>query len=78
MDINSPTLNDLFAQLGLPDDNANIAAFIAAHKPLPHELTLIQAPWWTPSQAEFLKEAIADDAQWAIIVDEFDDLLRQQ
>ena len=27
---------------------------------------------------EGLKEAIADDAQWAIIVDEFDDLLRQQ
>jgi len=71
-----PTLNDLFAQLGLPDDDANIIAFIATHKPLTSNIELSQAPWWTQAQADFLRSALDDDAEWAIIVDELSDLLR--
>jgi hypothetical protein len=69
-------LPDLFAQLGLPNDELNIKNFIQTHRPLAHNLTLAEAPWWTPSQASFIQEAIADDANWAIAVDELDSLLR--
>lgn len=72
----APTIYDLFAQLGLPNDDESIDAFIATHKPLPATLLLAQAPWWTPAQATFLREAIEEDGEWAIIVDELDDLLR--
>lgn len=72
----APTINDLFVQLGLASDDESIDAFTAAHKPLPAILLLAQAPWWTPAQATFLREAIEEDAEWAIIVDELDDLLR--
>ena len=62
-------LRDLFRQLGLPDDPASIEAFIIAHRPLPPGVALTDAPFWTPSQAQFLREEIADDADWAEIVD---------
>ena len=62
-------LHDLFGQLGLADDPASIEAFIAAHRPLPVGVSLADAPFWTSSQARFLREEIADDADWAEIVD---------
>jgi Protein of unknown function (DUF2789) len=68
-------LRDLFGQLGLPDDAASIEAFIAAHRPLPAGVALADAAFWTPSQAEFLREEIADDADWAEIVDTLGNLL---
>ena len=77
MDIhNYHNLSNLFAQLGLPNDGASIKDFIETHRPLPHNIELAQAPWWSPSQANFLKEAIEDDADWASKVDELDTLLR--
>ena len=60
---------DLFGQLGLPDDSTSIEAFIAAHRPLPPGVALADAPFWSPSQAQFLREEIADDADWAEIID---------
>ncbi len=65
-------MSDLFAQLGLPSDAASIQAFIdthraqAAHRPLP------DAPFWTPSQAAFLRDGLQDDANWAGVIDELD------
>ncbi len=70
------SLESLFVQLGLDNSDNAIAAFIAAHKPLPHKILLHEAGFWNASQAEFLKQAIADDADWAIIVDRLDALLR--
>lgn len=69
-------LNNLFAQLGLPNDDASIKEFIASHRITAHDMDLHQAPWWTPGQAEFLKTAIDEDADWAMIVDELSELLR--
>jgi len=63
-------LGVLFAQLGQASDDAAIAAFIARHRPLPGEVMLHEAPFWTASQAAFLREAIGDDAEWAAIADE--------
>ena len=67
-------LSELFAQLGLPNQAAEITAFIEAHQGLTGALT--EAPFWTPVQAAFLAEALADDADWAEAVDHLDALLR--
>ena len=62
-------LPDLFRQLGLPDDPAAIDGFIAAHRPLPSGMALCEAPFWTPAQAQFLREQIRQDADWSELVD---------
>ena len=71
-------LKNLFEQLGLPSDDESISQFIASHRPLAHEIELAQAPWWTAGQAAFLHEAIEEDADWAMVVDELDSRLREQ
>lgn len=61
--------SELFAQLGLADDNEGIQRFIAAHSPLPDGLRLEDAPFWSPAQAQLLREERQDDADWAMVVD---------
>jgi len=68
-------LGDLFRQLGLPDDPASIEDFIATHRPLPAGVALADALFWAPSQAQFLREEISDDADWAELVDTLGSLL---
>ena len=67
---------DLFRQLGLPSDGAAIEAFIVGHRPLPNGVALADAPWWTVGQAQLLREKIADDADWAEVVDSLSARLR--
>ena len=50
------TLNNLFAQLGLPADEAGLENFIATHRPLANDIPLYRAPFWSPTQRAFLKE----------------------
>lgn len=69
------TLGDLFKQLGLPGDATAIDRFIATHRPLAKGLPLADAPCWTPAQAQFLREELADDADWAEVVDSLSALL---
>ena len=69
MDPHFHRLSDLFRQLGLPNDPAAIDAFIAANRPLGPGVNLADAPFWLPSQAQFLREALAVDADWAEVVD---------
>jgi len=68
-------LCDLFQQLGLPDNVASIERFIRAHRPLSNAIPVAEAPFWTPSQAQFLREEIAKDGDWAELVDTFGALL---
>jgi len=75
MDTAPKTLNALFAQLGLPDDDAGMQRFIAQHRLSP-EIQLPDAQFWTPSQATFLREALEDDSDWAEISDQLNTLLR--
>jgi hypothetical protein len=63
-----PEFSDLFAQLGLPSDEASIQRFIRSH-PLPDDVLLDQARCWTPAQARLLRESLAQDADWAPMVD---------
>lgn len=64
------TINNLFAQLGLASDDAAIDNFINTHKHLDSSLSLSEAPFWTPSQAAFLREEILKDADWAEVIDQ--------
>ena len=75
MELTTPTLATLFEQLGLDSDEASIDAFVAAHSPLPDDVKLSDAEFWTPAQARFLKEELREDAEWAPVVDELNVLL---
>jgi len=63
-------MNQLFAQLGLPADDASIDAFIVAHGPLAEDVELAKGSFWTPAQAAFLQVEILEDADWAEVVDQ--------
>jgi hypothetical protein len=69
--------SELFAQLGLPSDEASIRAFIGTHAPLPEAVELAEAPFWTPAQAALLRDELLDDADWAEVVDQLNLALRQ-
>ncbi len=68
--------HDLFAQLGLPNDAQAITQFLAQHTPLPDGIPLADAPFWTPAQASFLREALEQDSDWAELVDQLNEALR--
>ena len=70
------TLQDLFLQLGLPGGRGDIDQFVAAHRPLASSIELADASFWTAGQAQFLREEISDDADWAELVDQLDVMLR--
>lgn len=69
MELSVHPFSQLFAQLGLPDDNDGIQRFIAAHSPLPDDMRLEDAPFWSPAQAQLLREERQEDADWAMVVD---------
>lgn len=69
-------LPELFRQLGLPDDTAAIEHFLAEHRPLPAEVAVADAAFWSPSQAQLLREKLCDDADWAELVDQLSQRLR--
>ena len=69
--------NALFAQLGLPNSESDINQFITEHSPLPKEIALDEAVFWTPSQAEFIRQSWQEDSEWAEAVDTLNTQLRQ-
>ena len=71
------TLPSLFKQLGLPDDAVSIDKFIATHSPLKPELHLADAFFWSEGQRQLLRDEILEDADWAVVVDQLDVLLRK-
>lgn len=62
-------MSSLFAQLGEASDEGAITRFIETHGPMAGGVQLHEAAFLTPAQANFLREAILDDAEWAEIVD---------
>ncbi len=71
-------LSTLFAQLGQPNDEVAIAQFIKTHSPLPAAVRLHEASFWSPAQAQFLKDALMDDADWADVADELNTRLHAE
>ncbi|MET1025001.1 MAG: DUF2789 domain-containing protein [Pseudoxanthomonas sp.] len=70
MDQTVHPFSELFAQLGLASDEASIRAFIAEHAPLPDNMRLEEAPFWSDAQSQLLREERVDDADWAPVVDQ--------
>jgi len=68
--------SDLFAQLGLPSDPKSIAHFLDAQRPLPDAIDLSDASFWNAGQSAFLKEALAQNSDWAELVDQLSLALR--
>lgn len=62
-------MSSLFSQLGCANDVASIRAFIEANTPLDSAVQLHEAAFWSASQSAFLREALLEDADWAIVVD---------
>ncbi len=77
MDTDFHRMPELFAQLGLPDNDASIRSFIAAHAPLAGEVRIADAPFWTDAQARLLRESLCADADWSQVVDRLDVALRR-
>lgn len=71
------SFHELFEQLGLPNRPVEIRAFLQAHAPLSREVPLPDAPFWTPAQAAFLREALLEDSDWAEVVDALNAALRK-
>ncbi len=40
-------------------------------------LTLLDAPYWSEAQRQFLSEKIASDGEWAIVVDQLNESLHE-
>lgn len=76
MDTPSHPFHALFAQLGLPSDEPDIAHFLAMNAPLAGNVLLPDAPFWTPAQATFLREALLQDSDWAEVADQLSQSLR--
>jgi len=76
MDTSSHPFHALFEQLGLASDADGIARFISTHAPLPGAVALPDAPFWSPAQAGFLREALLQDSDWAELTDQLSQALR--
>jgi hypothetical protein len=74
MDTSEHSLSSLFKQLGLPTGKADIETFLREHR-LAEGQALPKAPFWNKAQAQFLSEALANDSDWAEVVDELAVLL---
>lgn len=61
---------DLFAQLGLPNDVMAISHFLTVHASMADGFRLPDAPYWTVSQAAFLRESLLQDSDWTGVVDQ--------
>jgi AraC-like DNA-binding protein len=71
------SLSTLFAQLGLADSDSAIEQFIRQHGSLPSRYRLWEAPCWNTGQAALLREELANDADWAEVIDQLNILLRK-
>jgi hypothetical protein len=59
----------LFIQLGLESTPLAMDQFVALHRYQARDLMLWEAPFWSPSQAQFLRDGLHRDADWALVVD---------
>ncbi|MDP1540021.1 MAG: DUF2789 domain-containing protein [Moraxellaceae bacterium] len=76
MDTNLHTFSELFDQLGLPSDADSIERFIEKHRPLPDDIFLVNASFWSTGQRDFLREVMVQDSDWVGLVDQLNAQLR--
>lgn len=69
---------ELFAQLGLPCSPAEINAFIHEHRPIAGDMLLVDAPFWTAAQVQFIQEKKASDSpEWISVIEQLNSALRE-
>ena len=76
MEASFHSLENLFMQLGLDNDEAAIQHFIQVNK-LAASQKLEEAAFWSSSQADFIREALSEDSDWAEVVDQLNALLHE-
>jgi len=69
MDSPFHSFENLFLQLGLGTSPEAIEGFIREHK-LPSDTPLAEAPFWSDTQAAFIRESLSEDSDWAEVVDQ--------
>lgn len=76
--MNKPShhFSELFAQLGLANDDRSIAQFLSNYTGRSQGVRLPDAPFWTRSQAAFLRESLSQDSDWTGLVDQLSKALR--
>jgi len=77
MDTSHHDLNSLLSQLGLAGDAAGLNAFLTTHR-LEGGMKLVDAPFWSKAQAQFLREALENDSDWVAAADGLAMLLSQK
>lgn len=68
---NPVTMETLFHQLGLPNDQSSIDQFINDHhlKRFEH---IEEAAFWNKHQESFIRDALTTDSEWASLLDNLD------
>ncbi len=72
---NHCSMKTLFEQMGMDSSIVGMNKFLREHRLFEHQV-IAQADFWTPSQAAFIVEAIAQDSDWSELVDQLDAALR--
>jgi hypothetical protein len=72
------SVNELFAQLGLPTDIDSINRFLHEKTPLQPGILLEKAHFWTAEQCIFLEEEWLKDADWVSSIDLLNILLSKK
>lgn len=70
-------MSDLFDQLGLPSGSTAMRRFIDSHRPLPKEVALSDADFWSDSQSAFLRQMLKEDSDWAVPIDQLSAALHE-
>jgi hypothetical protein len=68
--------SELFAQLGLPSEPGDILHFLTVHHAMADGVRLPDAPYWTLSQASFLRESLSHDSDCSDVVDQLSNALQ--
>jgi hypothetical protein len=69
MDNTHHQFHDLFEQLGLPSDELSIRRFCSEHR-LGDNEKLSEAPFLSNMQRQFIKDALIEDADWVVMIDQ--------
>ncbi|MCQ8896762.1 DUF2789 domain-containing protein [Limnobacter humi] len=77
MDSHHHSFTALFKHLGLDAEPDQIAEFLRMHSPLPEDIRVERAPFWSASQAAFLREGLEQDSEWAEMIDQLSAALRK-
>ena len=72
----APNLQALFVQLGLAADELAMLRFIRQHRPLPADVDMLHAPFWTPSQAAVLWRLRRRGPHWIEVLAQLEAALR--